>query len=79
MADNDTTREKMLEAMRGWHASVQAGAAAAKASGVDWSKVTVDPKDLRVQMGPMLTEEQFKLYCKETGTTNPTIIRKNVG
>lgn len=68
----------MLEAMREWHAKVQAGADAARASGIDWAKVKVDPKDLCVQMGPMLTEEQFKLYCKETGT-NPTIISKNLG
>jgi hypothetical protein len=32
-------------------------------SSVDLSKVTVDPGDIKMQMGKALTEEEFKAHC----------------
>lgn len=65
--------ETAKELMRQWQAQMQASAVAA--SQIDWSQVKVDPKDVSFQMGPMLTEEQFKSYCAETGL-KPNIIKK---
>lgn len=63
------------EAMKAWHATTQKATEATKASGIDWTKTKVDPKDVGFSMGPMLTEEQFRAYCQESGTT-PHIIKK---
>ena len=45
---------------------------------VDWASMTddgpIDPKDLKVELGPMLTEEQFKRYCQSKGIA-PTIVK----
>lgn len=43
---------------------------------LDFSKI--NPKDISYSMGPALTEEQFKEYCKKSGT-KPTIIGKKSG
>ena len=40
----------------------------------DWSGL--DPKDVRVGLGPALTEEQMIEYCRKNGIQAPTIIRK---
>ena len=40
----------------------------------DWSGL--DPKDVRVGLGPALTEEQMIEYCRQNGIKAPTIIRK---
>jgi hypothetical protein len=42
----------------------------------DWANTKIDPKDLSFQMGPMLTEDQFKEYMKTTGSENVKIIRQ---
>lgn len=34
-----------------------------------------DPKNIKVDFGPMLTEEQFKAHLQSTGVKNPTIVR----
>jgi len=36
-------------------------------SSSDWAKQKVAPKDMSVELGPMLTEEQFKEYCQNNG------------
>lgn len=41
----------------------------------DWKSMKLDPSQLGVEMGPALTEEQFKEYCKNTGI-RPQIVRK---
>jgi hypothetical protein len=47
---------------------------------VDWASMAddeelKDPKNLKVEFGPVLTEEQFKAHLKATGVTNPKIVR----
>lgn len=37
----------------------------------DWS--TLDPKDVRVGLGPVMTEEQMRAYCEQNGIRAPTI------
>jgi len=37
----------------------------------DWS--SLDPKDVRVGLGPVMTEEQMREYCKQNGIHAPTI------
>ena len=46
---------------------------AAKTQHVDWSKVKIDPSKLGVEMGPVLTEEQFKAYCESSGVKHHVI------
>jgi hypothetical protein len=53
---------------------------AEKAKNVDWSSMMngdalKDPKNLKVQFGPMLTEEQFKEYCTDNGIKNPAVVK----
>ena len=36
-------------------------------SASDWAKQKVAPKDMSVELGPMLTEAQFKEYCQNNG------------
>lgn len=43
-------------------------------SATDWAKQKVAPKDMSVELGPMLTEEQFKEYCQNNGI-KPHIIK----
>ena len=42
-------------------------------SKADWSGL--DPKDVRVSLGPALTEEQMIEYCRQNGIAAPSIIR----
>ena len=42
---------------------------------IDWGNTKVDPSKLSYEMGPALTEEQFKEYCQKTGI-RPQIIKK---
>lgn len=54
---------------------------AEKSKTVDWnamkdSDALKDPKNLKVQFGPMLTEDQFKQYCSENGIKNPAVVKK---
>ena len=37
----------------------------------DWS--TLNPKDVRVGLGPLMTEEQMMAYCKQHGIAAPFI------
>jgi hypothetical protein len=81
MADDERTREKkVLEtreaAVKEWQASMEAGVRASQESGIDWSKVKVDPQDVGVRMGPMLTEEEFKAMWCGKGQKKPHIIAK---
>lgn len=42
----------------------------ARAAGIDWSRVDLSrlqPSDIGVQFGPMMSEEQFREYRKRTG------------
>jgi len=47
--------------------------AASKLPPIDWKNVKLDPKSIGVEMGPVLTEEQFKAYCQQTGTRHPVM------
>lgn len=52
-----------------------------RAQTTDWASMGIDdaelanPKNLKVELGPVLTEEQFKAHLKSTGVKNPTIVR----
>lgn len=51
----------------------------AKSAGVDWSKVDwskLAPSDIGVQMGPMMTEEQFREYQRRKGADRVHVIRQ---
>jgi hypothetical protein len=56
-----------------WQAELAKRAHAAKTQDIDWSKVKIDPSKLGVEMGPVLTEEQFKAYCEKTGVKHHVI------
>lgn len=59
-----------------WAATVQA--MRAKAAGIDWSKVDwskLSAKDIGVQFGPVMTEEQFREYRKRQADRPVTVIR----
>jgi hypothetical protein len=43
-------------------------------SKADWAKQKIQPKDLKVELGPMLTYEQMMDYCKSTGAGAPHVI-----
>ena len=43
-------------------------------SSVDFSKVSIDPGDIKMQMGRALTEEEFKKHCRENNIT-PQIVK----
>lgn len=43
-------------------------------SSVDFSKVRIDPGDVRMQMGRALTEEEFKKHCQDNKIT-PQIVK----
>ena len=50
----------------------------AQSAGVDWSKVDwskLAPSDIGVQMGPMMTEEQFREYQRRKGADRVHVIR----
>jgi len=47
--------------------STRAEVMRATMSSSDWAKQKVAPKDMSVELGPMLTEEQFKEYCQNNG------------
>lgn len=64
------------EAFEAWQQTIKnRAAAAAGAPEVDWSKTKLDPSKLKCELGPMLTEEQFKEYCQKSAI-KPTILRK---
>lgn len=63
------------KAFQAWQATMMNRANAMKAQNIDWTKLKLDPSKLAVEMGPALTEEQFKAYCKNAGT-KPHIIKK---
>ena len=65
-----------MKAFLAWQATMARRAQeAAKHKNVDWKNMKLDPSKLGVEMGPALTEEQFKEYCKNTGI-RPQIVRK---
>lgn len=64
-----------LRALRAWQKQMAAQTKRATDTDVDWANTKIDPKDLGVQMGPMLTEEQFKEYMKTQGGGNVKLIR----
>lgn len=53
-------------------AGMKQASAAVDWSGADWSKLR--PSDIGVQVGPVMTEEQFKEYRRRTGST-PHVLR----
>lgn len=71
-AANDSTKAFMA-----WQATMarRAQDAAKNNSVPDWKNMKIDPSQLTMEMGPALTEEQFKEYCKNTGI-RPQVIRK---
>lgn len=68
---SEPTRTSALdEYYRQWEhkvAGMKQASAAVDWSGADWSKLK--PSDIGVQMGPVMTEEQFKEYRRRTGST----------
>jgi len=70
----ESEREKAFVA---WMSSMQARHASTMASAktTDWKKTRVDPKKLGMEMGPILTEDQFRAYCKESGITRPHVMK----
>ena len=61
------------KAFAAWQATMEKRAAQAKDKAVDWRKVKLDPSQLVAEMGPVLTEEQFKEYCRKTGMNHPVL------
>ena len=60
--------EQRPDEFKQWRAQV--AEMKARAASVDWSKVDFSklaPRDIGVQFGPMLTEEQFREYRKRAG------------
>jgi hypothetical protein len=45
-------------------------------SSVDFSRVTIDPGDIKMQMGRALTEEEFKKHCRDNNIA-PQIVKSN--
>ena len=70
-------RDAREAALREWQYKTEHGARLARESGIDWSKMRVDPKDVGVRVGPMLTEAEFKAMQKSSGT-KATIVGKHV-
>jgi hypothetical protein len=68
-------KKNLDEAMAKWNQEVAAMTKNMLSSGIDWSKANVSPKDVGFKMGPLLTEEQFKAHCQQTGT-QPHIFKK---
>ena len=58
-----------------WQAVMNKRAKNIKSHSVDWGKTKIDPEKLSFEMGPALTEEQFKEYCEKTGI-RPQILKK---
>lgn len=65
--------DKNVKAFLAWQATMAKRAEQAKDKDVDWSKTKIDPSQLVAEMGPVLTEEQFKEYCKKTGMNHPVL------
>lgn len=66
---------KAFEAFQAWQETMAKRAKAAKSHNIDVSKLKLDPSKMSVELGPPLTEEQFKEYCKKTGI-KPQILKK---
>jgi hypothetical protein len=64
------------KAFAAWQSEMARRMVAAKTDTVDWSKVKIDPAQLGVEMGPVLTEEQFKAYCESSGVQQHVIKSK---
>lgn len=68
-------QEKAFEA---WKAVQDIRAETTKNARIDWASMTDelrDPKNISVELGPALTEEQFKQYCKQNGIGAPKIVK----
>ena len=67
--------ERSAKAFAAWQAvnAQRATATASQLGHVDWTKVTLDPKNIGVEFGPALTEEQFRAYCQQTGTKHQVL------
>jgi hypothetical protein len=52
----------------------RADATRAAMSESDWAKQKIAPKDMAVELGPLLTEEQFQAYCRTNGI-KPQILK----
>lgn len=72
MSDN---KKALDQAMAQWNDEVATMTKKTLNSGIDWSKANIAPKDVGFKVGPMLTEEQFKEYCQQSGT-RPHIFKK---
>lgn len=70
---NNENRSLPNKAFQAWQATMATRAKAMQESGIDWSKFKLDPSKLSVEMGPVLTEEQFQEYCKNTGINHKVI------
>lgn len=71
MTENDDRAAKAYLAWRALNAKREKDMA--KIAPADWKKMKIDPKDVSVQFGPILTEDQFKAYCQETGMNHPVM------
>lgn len=54
--------------------AMRAEATRAAMSESEWAKQKIAPKDMKVELGPMLTEEQFKTYC-QSNNIKPHILK----
>ncbi len=72
MSDN---KKRLDDAMAAWQREAEEMTRKTMSSGIDWSKANVSPQDVGFKMGPMLTEAEFKEYCRQTGT-RPHIFKK---
>lgn len=67
-------KDRSDQAFAAWQETVSKRAEnMAKGPAIDWANKKLDPKDLGVEMGPILTEEQFKEYCRTSGTAHTVL------
>ena len=66
-----STPKEVLE----WEEQIKKARALAMDSGIDWSKININPAEVGYKMGPIMSEAEFKKHCERTGT-KPHILRK---
>jgi len=60
------------QAYQAWKATQDSRDQASKK--IDWATLDVKPSDISYELGPALTEEQFKDYCESKGI-KPKVIK----
>lgn len=80
MDPSSPSSHQQEKAHAAWKAVQQARAKALRdnADTIDWKTVQKEaknPKNLSVEFGPVMTEDQFREYCKSAGISSPQIVK----